>query len=102
MLYSKQGTLSTKGKLTCSPFFLAFVFLHTDLSGSVAEGLGHGDVTHPRRTGGLPVVQGLMSLCRPGDAEKKTDQQQSQTSEKPLTTQDKFLWMKQKRLPHLF
>lgn len=31
----------------------------TRLSGSVAEGLSHGDVAHSWRTDGLPVIEGL-------------------------------------------
>lgn len=40
-------------------------FAGPDLSGSVAERLGHGDVTHTGGTGGLPVVQRLRSLGSP-------------------------------------
>lgn len=43
---------------------------YTDLSSSVAEGLGHGDVTHTLRAGGLTVVHCLMSLGSPGKEEK--------------------------------
>lgn len=38
----------------------------THLSGSVAERLSHGDVTHSWRTGGLPIIQCLSSLGSPG------------------------------------
>lgn len=38
------------------------------LSGPVAEGLGHGDVAHSCRTGGLAVIEGLNP---PGGPAKK-------------------------------
>lgn len=43
------------------------------LSGPVAEGLGHGDVAHSCRTGGLAVIEGLNP---PGGPAKKRAKQE--------------------------
>lgn len=41
--------------------------ISTDLSGPVAEGLSHANVTHSWRTGGLTIIQCLSSLGCPGN-----------------------------------
>ncbi len=51
----------------------SYRYLRTHLSGSVAERLSHGDVTHSWRTGRLSVKQRLSPLGSPGKKKKNRE-----------------------------
>lgn len=63
-----EQTLRSSGRHT----YDKYRYMQTHLSGPVAEGLSHGDVTHTLRTGGLTIIQCLCSLGSPGKKRKIT------------------------------
>lgn len=69
-MFSKQKPVNSNGRKEARTQWSSgseFRYFRTDLSGSVAERLSHGDMTHSWRTGVLPIMECLSSLGSPGN-----------------------------------